>query len=80
MKGNPMHTEMVNDVAIKLFHMNTRCKTPYAYQDGAKAKLDKLVELGILEEVHDASEWVSPMSFLQKPDGDICLVVDLVHL
>merc|ERR1711978_146036 len=79
MKGGPMKIRL-KDGPIKPLHVNTPRKTPYAYQDKAKAKLDHLVELGILEKVDGVSEWVSPMSFVPKPDGDVRPVADLVYL
>ena len=55
-------------------------KTPYSYKGASKAKLDKLVSLGILELVEGSSDWISSMSFVPKPDGDVRLVADLVLL
>ena len=48
-----------------------------AYQGASKAKLDTLVSLKLVE---GSSDWISPMSFVPKPDGDVRLVTDLVHL
>ena len=80
MKGGPMHIKL-KDGPIKPLHVNTPRKTPYAFQDKAKAKLDQLVDLKIMEKVDDvSSEWCSPMSFVPKADGDVRPVVDLVHL
>ena len=80
MKGGPMHIKF-KDGPIKLLHINTPRKTPYAFQDKAKAKLDQLVEFSIMEKVDDiSSEWCSPMSFVPKADGDVRKVADLVHL
>ena len=79
MKGVPMKIKM-KDGPIKPLDVNTPRKTPYAYQDKAKAKLDYLVKLGILENMDGVSEWCSPMSFVPKPDGDVRVVADLVHL
>ena len=42
--------------------------------------MDKLVSLVILELVEGSSDWISPMSFVSKPDGDVSLVADQVHL
>ena len=77
MKGEAMKIELV-DGPIKPLHVNTPRKTPYSDQGASKAKLDKLVSLGIL--VEGSSDWISPMSFVPKPDGDVRLVADLVHL
>ena len=74
-----MKIELVNG-PIKPLHVKIPRKTPYSYQGASKAKLDKLVSLGILELVKGSSNWISPMSFVPKPDGDVHLVADLVHL
>ena len=79
MKGEAMKIELV-DGPIKPLHVNKPRKAPYSYQGASKAKLDKLVSLGILESVEGSIDWISPMSFVPKPDGDVCLVADLVHL
>ena len=50
-------------------NVNTPRRTPYAFQNAAKSKLDYLVELGVLEVVKNESDWCSEMSFLPKPDG-----------
>ena len=49
MTGKPMRIELVDNVTIKPLHVNVPHRTPYAYQKIAKAELDRLVELGILE-------------------------------
>ena len=60
MKDEAMKIELV-DGPIKPLHVNTPRKTPYPYQGTSKAKLDKLVSLGILELVRGSSDWISPM-------------------
>ena len=61
-------------------HICNPCKTPYAFQDTAKAKLDQDEDLGIIEKFHGTSKWCSSMSFVPKPNGKVRSVVDLVHL
>ena len=80
MTGPPMKIELRDNIAIKPIHLNTPRRTAYAYQEAAKAELDKLVALGVLEKVEGTSEWISPMSFAPKPDGSVRLVADLVYL
>ena len=80
MNGEPMKIELVDNGQIKPIHINTPRRTAYAYQNAAKAELDKLEGLGIIEKVQGSSEWISPMSFAPKPDGSVRLVADLVHL
>ena len=55
-------------------------RTPYALQPAGKAKIDRLEQLGVLKKVKGSLEWISPSSFVPKPDGDMRLVADLVHL
>ena len=80
MAGGSMKIKLKDNITIKPLHLNTPRKTPYAYQGSAKAKLDHMVELGVLEKVEEVSEWCNPMSFVPKPDGDVRPVIDLVHL
>ena len=56
MTGEPMRIELVDNVTIKPLHVNVPHRTPYAYQKIAKAELDRLVELGILEKVSGSSD------------------------
>ena len=55
MKGGPMKIKLKNG-PIKPLHVNTPRKTPYAFQNAAKSKLDHLVKLGVLELVEDVSD------------------------
>ena len=80
MKGPPMKIELVDNVPIKPLHIYTPRKTPYAYQNAAKAKLNQLEEYCITEKVTGPTDWCSPMSFVPKPDRDVRPVIDLVHL
>ena len=80
MTGEPMKIDLVDNMTIKPLHVNVPRRTPYAYQKVAKEELDRLVALGVLEEVSGSSEWISPMSFVPKPDGTVRLVADFVHL
>ena len=56
MTDEPMRIELVDNVTIKPLHVNVPRRTPYAYQKIAKAELDRLVELGILEKVSGSSD------------------------
>ena len=80
MNGDPVKIELKNDVPIKPLHINVPRRVPYAEEAAAKAELDRLVRLGVLEYVPGSSKWVSPMSFVPKPDGKMRLVGDFVQL
>ena len=79
MKGEPMHIHL-KDEPIRPLHICNPRKTPYAFQDAAKAKLDEMEALGIVEKFNGTSDWCSAMSFVPKADGKVRSVVDLVHL
>mgnify|MGYP001223888675 FL=1 len=80
MKGEPMRIHMKKNTQATVMNVCTPRKTPLAYLDAAKKKIDEDVKLGIIEKVDGISEWCSPMSFVQKPGGGIRSVVDLVQL
>ena len=80
MIGDPYKIEMRDDIPIKPIHVNVPRRTPYAFQEASKKKIETLVREGVLEYVEGSSEWVSPCSFVPKPDGDVRMVADLVHL
>ena len=80
MLSDPYKIELRNDIPIKPIHVNVPRRTPYAFQDTAKKKIETLVREGVLEYVEGSSEWISPCSFVPKPDGDVRMVADLVHL
>ena len=52
-------------------------RVPYHLRDKLSTKLDKLVELDIIEKVSGPSSWVSPVVVVPKPSGDIHLCVDM---
>ena len=79
MKGGPMKIHL-KPGPIKPLHIYNARKTPYAYVNAAKDKLDEDEALGVIEKVHEVSDWCSPMSFVPKPNGKIRSVIDLVKL
>ena len=79
MKGGEM-TIHLKPGPRKPTHIFTARKCPYAFENQAKAELDRSETLGIIEKVEGASEWCSPMSFVRKPGGRCRTVVDLKGL
>ena len=79
MKGGPMKIHL-KDVPIIPTQLYTARKVPYAFEDSARAELDKLEKMGIIEKVEGASDWCSPISFVRKPGGGVRSVVDLKGL
>ena len=80
MKGEPMQIHIKRNTNVTVMNVCTPRKTPLAYLDAAKKKIDEEIKLGIIEKVDGVSEWCSPMSFVQKPNGGTRSVVDLVQL
>ena len=80
MKGKPMVIEMKDDITIKSVHVCSPRKTPYAFQEAVKQKLDDDENKGVIEKVTGPTDWCSAISFVRKPDGKMRLVVDLVQL
>jgi hypothetical protein len=80
MKGDPMKIHIKADVKIIPLNICTPRKTPIAYLEAAKAKIDSDLEMGIIEKVDRVLRWCSPMSFVPKPNGKVRSVVDLVQL
>ena len=66
MTGPDMKIELLENVQIRPMHVNTPRRTAYAYQKAAIDKLDRLERLGIIEKVQGGSEWISPMSFVNR--------------
>ena len=71
MKGEPMQIHMKKNAHVTVMNVCTPKKTPLAYLDAAKKKIDEDIKLGIIEKVDGISERCSPMSFVQKPGGGI---------
>ena len=66
-----MQIHMKKNAQVTVMNVCTPRKTPLAYLDAAKKKIDEDVKLGIIEKVDGISEWCSPMSFVQKPGGGV---------
>jgi hypothetical protein len=80
MKGDPMKIHIKPDVKVIPLNVCTPRKTPIAYMDEAKKKIESDLQLDIIEKVDGVSRWCSPMSFVPKPNGKVRSVVDLVQL
>jgi len=80
MKGDPMKIHIKPDVKVIPLNVCTPRKTPIAYMDEVKKKIESDLQLGIIEKVDGVSRWCSPMSFVPKPNGKVRSVVDLVQL
>ena len=77
MKGDLMRIHIKPDVKVIPLNVCTPRKTPIAYMEAAKAKIDSDLQLGIIEKVDGVSRWCSPMSFVPKPNGKVRSLVIL---
>ena len=67
----------LKDYQLKL-HLNKDVK-PVGLREKVDKKLDELLSKDIIEEVppNTPTKWVSPLFVVPKPDGDICVCVDM---
>lgn len=80
MKCDPMRIHIKPDVKIVPLNLCTPRKTPMAYLDAVKAKIESDLALGIIKKVEGVSRWCSPTSFVPILNGKVSSVVDLVQL
>jgi hypothetical protein len=62
MEGDPMKIHIKTGVTVVPLNVCTPRKTPIAYLEAAKKKIDSDLEMGIIEKVEGVSRWCSPMS------------------
>ena len=60
--------------------VSTPRRVPFALLPKVKSKLQRMVELGMIEEVTAPTAWVSPMVPVPKKDGIVGICVDLTEL
>lgn len=46
-------------------------RVPVALEEAADAKIEELLEQGVIEKVNGPSKWISPMVVVPKQDGDM---------
>lgn len=51
-------------------------KLPIAMRDSVKQKLDEMLEQGVIAKVEGPTDWVSSMTVVRKPNGDIHICLD----
>ncbi len=69
-----VHKMQVNSTVTPV-HQKLRC-LPLSIRKEVSTELNRLLTAGIIEPI-DASEWVSPLVVVRKPDGNIRLCIDL---
>lgn len=55
-------------------------RIPLAMKDKVVAELDRMIRLGIIAPVEEATPWVSAMAAAVKKDGTVRICIDPVHL
>jgi hypothetical protein len=87
------HVDMVNlgmikcqPVKIKLkegtipYSVTTARRVPIPLKEKVKRELQRMKDDGVIKEITEPTEWVSPMVPVVKPDGDVRICVDLKKL
>ena len=64
------------DQNVKPVAQPMRC-APFSMRDTLEQKLNELVDLDIIERTEGPTPWISPVVVVPKPNGDICLCVDM---
>ncbi|KAG1654266.1 hypothetical protein GQR58_025141 [Nymphon striatum] len=49
---------------------------PYKLRNKIKAELDRMVELGVITQVTEPTDWVSSMAIVHKPNGELRICLD----
>ena len=64
------------DQSVKPIAQPSHC-VPFSLRDKLEQKLNELVDLDVIEKVEGPTPWISPIVVVPKPNGDICLCVDM---
>ena len=76
-----MIIEFENPSAVKPRKVTKTKPIPIHWQEEARRTIAQLIEDGVIEEVNDeATDWVSPAFFVEKPNGKLRLVTDFTYL
>jgi len=66
---------MITDPKVKSVQRQPR-RVPIPMRDGLKAKLQELVNPGILKEVTEPTEWISSLVVTRKKSGQLRICID----
>ena len=55
------------------------CRVPHAMQPKLKEELDRMLQLGMIRklDISEASDWVHALVVMIKPNGKLCMCLDL---
>ena len=56
--------------------VNPPRRIPYAFHEKLKAELDKMVEIKIIQAVHEPTDWVNNLVLVEKPHGSLRICID----
>ena len=81
MQGDPMHIHIDRSKpGYAPFKTYTARPIPLHFQEEAQLLIDKLIDSGVIERVHEPTEWISPGFFVPKPNGKVRMVVDYTKI
>ena len=60
--------------------VNAARQVPISMQNKVKDELHRLVNLGVIEEVNEPTDWVNSMVVVEKPNGKLRVCIDPQHL
>ena len=81
MKAKPVHLELLDDPDVKPCHVKTARQVHIHHRDAAKLLMDELLQAGVVVEVDEWTEWISPACFVEKPGtSKVRLVTDYLQL
>ena len=64
----------------KPFCLDTPRRVPLPLMKKVEDKINGLVKSGVIESVDELTDWCAPMVVVPKPNGNVCLCVDLTKL
>jgi hypothetical protein len=82
LSGPPMHIHVRDDIIVKPKKVLTARQIPIHWQEEASKVIKTALDDGIIEEVKNPTEWISPAFFVPKEGGKagLRLVTDFSHL
>ena len=70
----------VSVIPVKSFPLTVPRKVPPPLLSETKKGIDRMLELGVIRPVQEATDWCAPIVIIPKPNGKVRLCVDLTKL